>query len=107
VHCSRRRLATGRALGAGHAGVLRIRGAPHTLAAFFPSFVAKYEKQNPDVRIRLFEAGAAKLLTMIENGELHFAITLALGHDHLAKRPIPAVQLLALAAPGTRQGRLG
>ena len=74
-------LATGRALGGGRAGVLRIGGAPHTLAAFFPSFVAQYEKQNPDVRIRLFEAGAAKLLTMIEHGELHFAITLALGHD--------------------------
>ena len=40
-------LATGRALGCGRAGVLRIGGAPHTLAAFFPSFVNKYEKQNP------------------------------------------------------------
>ena len=86
-------LATGRALGSGRAGVLRIGGAPHTLAAFFPSFVTKYEKQNPGVRIRLFEAGAAKLLTMIEHGELHFAVTLALGHGHLAKRLIPAVQL--------------
>ena len=95
-------LATGRALGSGRAGVLRIGGAPHTLAAFFPSFVTKYEKQNPGVRIRLFEAGAAKLLTMIERGELHFAITLALGHDYLAKRPLPAVQLLVLTARRSR-----
>jgi DNA-binding transcriptional LysR family regulator len=100
-------LATGRALGAGHSGVLRIGAAPHTLAAFFPSFVDRYEKQNPNVRIRLFEAGAAKLLTMIEHGELHFAITLALGQDHLAKRPLPAVQLLALAAPRSRYGEGG
>ena len=92
-------LATGRALGDGRAGVLRIGGAPHTLAAFFPSFVTEYEKQNPDVRVRLFEAGAAKLLTMIEHGELHFAVTLALGHDHLAKQLLPAVQLLTLTAP--------
>jgi DNA-binding transcriptional LysR family regulator len=98
-------LATGRALGRGRAGVLRIGAAPHTLAAFFPSFVNKYEKQNPGVRVRLFEAGAAELLTMIEHGELHFAVTLALGgHDHLAKRPIPAVQLLVLAAPRSRYG---
>jgi DNA-binding transcriptional LysR family regulator len=97
-------LATGRALGSGRAGILRVGGAPHTLAALFPSFVAKYEKQNPGVRIRLFEAGAAKLLTMIEHGELHFAVTLALGHDHLAKRLIPAVQLLVLTAPGSRYG---
>jgi DNA-binding transcriptional LysR family regulator len=95
-------LATARALGGGRAGVLRIGGAPHTLAAFFPSFVSKYEKQNPGVRVRLFEGGAAKLLTMIEHGELHFAVTLALGHDHLAKRPIPAVQLLVLTAPRSR-----
>jgi DNA-binding transcriptional LysR family regulator len=100
-------LAAGRALGGGRAGVLRIGGAPHTLAAFFPSFVTKYEKQNPGVRIRLFEAGAAKLLTMIEQGELHFAVTLPLGHDHLAKRLIPAVQLLVLAAPRSRYGKAG
>jgi DNA-binding transcriptional LysR family regulator len=100
-------LATGRALGGGQVGVLRIGGAPHTLAAFFPSFVSKYEKQNPGVQVRLFEAGAAKLLTMIEHGELHFAVTLALGHDHLAKRSIPAVQLLALTAPRSRYGRDG
>jgi DNA-binding transcriptional LysR family regulator len=99
--------AAGRALGGGRAGVLRIGGAPHTLAAFFPSFVTKYEKQNPDVRIRLFEAGAAKLLTMIEQGELHFAVTLPLGHDHLAKRLIPPVQLLVLAAPRSRYGKAG
>jgi len=100
-------LATGHALGRGRAGVLRVGGAPHTLAAFFPSFVTKYEKLNPGVRIRLFEAGAAKLLTMIEHGELHFAVTLALGHDHLARRPIPAVQLLALTAPRSRYGGPG
>lgn len=97
-------LATGRALGAGRAGVLRIGGAPHTLSAFFPSFVTEYEKQNSDVRIRLFEAGAAKLLTMIEEGELHFAVTLPLGHDHLAKQFLPPVQLLALTAPRSRYG---
>lgn len=100
-------LATGRALGHGRAGVLRIGGAPHTLAAFFPAFVTKYERQNPGVQIRLFEAGAAKLLTMIEHGELHFAVTLPLGHDHLAKRLVPAVQLLVLMAPQSRYGRDG
>src|SRR3954470_23031938 len=98
-------LATGRALGRGRAGVLRIGAAPHTLAAFFPSFVDKYEKQNLGVRVRLFEAGAAKLLTMIEHGELHFAVTLASGHNQLAKRTIPAVQLLVLTAPRSRYGR--
>jgi DNA-binding transcriptional LysR family regulator len=58
------------------------------------------------VRVRLFEAGAAKR-TMIEHGELHFAVTLALGHDHFAKRPIPPVQLLVLTAPRSRYGRDG
>jgi DNA-binding transcriptional LysR family regulator len=97
-------LATGRALGSGRAGILRVGGAPHTLAALFPSFVAKYEKQNPGVRVRLFEAGAAKLLTMIEQGELHFAITSPLGHDRFTKRLIPAVPLLVLTAPRSRYG---
>jgi DNA-binding transcriptional LysR family regulator len=100
-------IATGRALGGGRAGVLRIGAAPHTLAAFFPSLVTKYEKQNPGVQIRLFEAGAAKLMTMIEHGDLHFAVTLPLGHEHLAKRLIPAVQLLVLTAPRSRYGQGG
>jgi LysR family transcriptional regulator, nitrogen assimilation regulatory protein len=100
-------LATGRALGSGRSGILRIGGAPHTLAAFFPSFVPKYEKQNPGVQIRLFEAGAAKLLTMIDQGELHFAVTLSLGHDHLASQQIPPLQLLALTAPRSRLGGRG
>jgi DNA-binding transcriptional LysR family regulator len=97
-------LATGRALGRGRAGVLRIGAAPHTLAAFFPSFVNKYEKQNPGVQVRLFEGSAEKLLTMIEDGELHFAVTLALGHGHFARRLIPALRLLALTAPRSRYG---
>jgi len=100
-------LATGRALGRGRAGVLRIGAAPHTLAAFFPSFVDKYEKRNPGVRVKLFEAGAAELLRMIEHGELHFAVTLALGHDHFAKRQIPAVPLLVLTTPRSRYGAGG
>ena len=100
-------LATGRALGRGRAGVLRIGAAPHTLAAFFPPFVDKYEKRNPGVRVKLFEAGAAELLRMIEHGELHFAVTLALGHDHFAKRQIPAVPLLVLTTPRSRYGAGG
>jgi DNA-binding transcriptional LysR family regulator len=97
-------LATGRALGRGRAGVLRIGAAPHTLAAFFPSFVDKYEKRNPGVRVKLFEAGAAELMRMIEHGELHFAVTLALGRDDLARRMIPAVPLLVLTALRSRYG---
>lgn len=74
---------------------------------FFPSFVSQFEKQNPGVRIELFEAGAAKLLMMIAHGELHFAVTLELGHGHLAKRLIPPVQLLVLTAPRSRYGENG
>jgi DNA-binding transcriptional LysR family regulator len=97
-------LATGRALGSGRSGILRVGGAPHTLAAFFPSFVPQYEKQNPGARIRLFEAGAANLLTMIEHGELHFAVTTSLGQDRFASQLIPPVELLALTAPRSRLG---
>jgi len=89
------------------AGDLVLGASTGPAAVAIPVALAEFQRQNPDVRVRLFEAGAAKLLTMIEHGELHFAVTLALGHDHLAKQLLPAVQLLTLTAPRSPYGGHG
>src|SRR5262249_7397235 len=59
-----------RSLGQGKTGVLNVGAAPQTIARYFPSFLQSYQKDAPDVRVRLVEAGAADLLAMVERGDL-------------------------------------
>jgi len=97
-----------RSLGQGKTGVLRVGGAPQTIARFFPSFLRSYQREAPDVRVRLVEARAADLLAMVERGDLHFAITIILGQERrFACQPIPPVPLLALFTERYRLDRRG
>jgi DNA-binding transcriptional LysR family regulator len=97
-----------RSLGQGKTGVLRVGGAPQTIARFFPSFLQSYQKEAPDVRIRLVEASAADQLTMVEHGDLHFAITIILGKERrFSSQPIPPIPLLALFTERYRIDRRG
>lgn len=97
-----------RSLGQGKTGVLNVGGAPQTIARYFPSFLQSYQKDAPDVRVRLVEAAAADLLAMVERGDLHFAITIILGEERrFARQPIPSVPLLALFTERYRLERRG
>jgi len=91
-------LTSAQSLGRGKTGVLRIGGAPQTIARFFPSFLPRYERAYPNVRVNLVETSGARQIEMVANGELHFAITIAFGrHDQLQAYPLPPVPLLVLS----------
>ena len=90
--------ASAQSLGRGKTGVLRIGGAPQTLARFFPSFLRRYGRSHPNIRIDLIEASGARQIEMLERGSLHFAVTIIFGgHAHLKMHPLPAVPLLVVA----------
>jgi DNA-binding transcriptional LysR family regulator len=90
--------ASAQSLGRGKTGILRIGGAPQTIARFFPSFLPRYERSHPNIRIDLIEANGARQIEMLERGSLHFAITIMFGgHDHLKMHRLPPVPLLVLA----------
>ena len=97
-----------RSLGQGKTGVLRVGGAPQTIARFFPSFLQSYQKEAPDIRVRLVEARAADQLAMVQRGDLHFAITITLGEElRFARQPLPPVPLLVLFSNRYRLDRRG
>jgi DNA-binding transcriptional LysR family regulator len=85
-------------LGRGKTGVLRIGAAPQTIARFFSSFLPRYQRSHPNVRLDLIEASGARQIEMVERGALHFAVTIVFGgHDHLKAQPLPPIPLLVLS----------
>jgi DNA-binding transcriptional LysR family regulator len=91
-------LASAQALGSGTTGVLRIGAAPQTIARFFPSFLPRYERHHPNVRVDLVEASGARQIEMVTKGELHFAITIIFSRqERLASHPLPPIPLLVLS----------
>src|SRR5262245_53341738 len=91
-------LASAQSLGRGKTGVLRIGAAPQTIARFFPSFLPRYERGHPNVRVDLTEASGARQIEMLERGALQFAVTIVFGgHDHLKIQPLPPIPLLVLS----------
>jgi DNA-binding transcriptional LysR family regulator len=91
-------LASAQSLGRGKTGVLRIGAAPQTIARFFPSFLQRYEREYPNVRVTLVEASGARQVEMVAKGDLHFAVTIDFGRrERLASHPLPPVPLLALS----------
>ena len=62
------------ALGGGKGGILRVGATPQFLEASMPQVLALYQRQHPDVEIRLVEDGAGPLIRGVEQGDLHLAI---------------------------------
>ncbi len=91
-------LDSAQSLGGGKTGVLRIGAAPQTIARFFPSFLQRYEREYPNVRVTLVEASGARQVEMVTKGELHFAVTIDFGgRERLASHPLPPVPLLVIS----------
>jgi DNA-binding transcriptional LysR family regulator len=101
-------LATAQSLGSGKIGELRIGGAPQTIARFFPSFLERYERDHANIRVNLVEASGARQIEMVQQGDLHFAITIVFGkRGRLRTLPLPTIPLLALAHRRYRLGTPG
>ena len=59
------------------AGVLTVAATPQTVDGVLSVFLARYAKRRPNVQVKLREAVGASLITMLERGEVHVAISTA------------------------------
>jgi DNA-binding transcriptional LysR family regulator len=59
------------------AGVLKVAATPQTIDGVLSVFLARYAKQRPNVQVALFEAVGAELVSMVDRGECHLAVTTA------------------------------
>ena len=56
-------------------GVLKVAATPQTIDGVLSTFLVRYAKHRPNVRIRLNEAFGTELLALLERGEAHVVIT--------------------------------
>jgi DNA-binding transcriptional LysR family regulator len=59
------------------AGVLKVAATPQTIDGVLSVFLSRYAKRRPNVQIKLSEAFGTALLTMLERGDAHVAISTA------------------------------
>src|SRR5262245_53803402 len=83
----------------GDSGVLKVTTSPRMIETVFGTFVHLYAKSYPNVQVRLIEGIGAKVLDMVEQGEVQLAITVdaavPAGNDHFGSRPLPPVRFSA------------
>lgn len=93
-----------RTLKSGETGILRVGATPQTLESLLPGFLARYRRSHPGVEVHLIEDGAPQLLTRLEQGEFHLAVTMA-GHEGLRSRLLFPVRVLAVMPAAHRLRR--
>jgi LysR family nitrogen assimilation transcriptional regulator len=59
------------------AGVLKVAATPQTIDGVLSLFLARYGRRRPNVQIKLTEAVGTSLISLIERGEVHVAISTA------------------------------
>jgi DNA-binding transcriptional LysR family regulator len=91
------------ALRRGDIHTLRIAASALTIEALFPTFLARFARHHPEVRLALIEADAASHLGMLERGEAHVAVnvvnSMEVDERRFATHLLPSFQVTAAAAP--------
>jgi len=84
----------------GDSGVLKVTASPRMIETVFGTFVHLYAKSYPNVQVRLIEGIGAKVLDMVERGEVQLAImvdaAVPAANDHFGSRPLPPVTFSAV-----------
>jgi DNA-binding transcriptional LysR family regulator len=97
------------ALRRGEIRSLSVVASALTIEAIFPTFLHRYAKRVPGVRLALIDAEATEHLAMLEQGGAHLAINvinvLPVDDQRFATRMLPRFQLLAAAAPTFGMGQ--
>jgi LysR family transcriptional regulator, cyn operon transcriptional activator len=93
-----------RAFRGGQAGILRIGATPQAIETVLANFFTLYRHQHPEVEVHLVEGGGAVLLSSLERGEIHVAIT-TVADERFHGRPLYPVYLLAVMSEGHQLSR--
>lgn len=89
-----------RALSCGSIGVLRVGATPQMLQSFLATFLVRYRRSRPGIDVRLIEGGSARLLDLLEQGEIHVAVGPVPVGTRLASRLLLPIRVAAVAGPG-------
>jgi LysR family cyn operon transcriptional activator len=64
-----------RALKGGQAGVLRVGATPQAMETLLAGFLPRYRRGHPGIDVHLVEDGGVRLVTRLEHGDVHLALT--------------------------------
>jgi len=97
--------ARARALVGGTIGVLRVGATPQVMQNILPGFLAEYRRSRPGIDIELIEEGGARLLSLVEQGALHVAMSGILSGTSLERRLLFPIRVLAAIASAPKWKR--
>jgi LysR family nitrogen assimilation transcriptional regulator len=92
----------------GDSGVLKVAASPQTIESVLSTFLPRYAKRFPNVRVKLMEALGMDQVPLLERGEVHFGIR----HDQgvnpwFESLVLPSDDVLAAYLPSLQLGRGG
>jgi len=93
-----------RALKGGQAGVLRVGATPQAMETLLAGFLPRYRRGHPRVEVHLVEDGGLRLITRLERGDVHLALT-ASGDARFRRRLVAPLHVLAVLPKSHRLGR--
>jgi DNA-binding transcriptional LysR family regulator len=98
-----------RALARGEYGELHIGYSPTPTIEILPPALAAFQKAVPDVRVLLHDLSSGEIVSGLDNGTLHFAVTPWEGTEHAPKlefEPLRTYAPCVVLAPGHPLARL-
>ena len=93
-----------RALKSGQTGVLRVGATPQAMETLLAGFLPRYRRGHRGVEVHLVEDGGVRLVTRLERGDVHLALT-AVGDPRFRWRPLVPLYVVAVGLP--KSHRLG
>jgi LysR family cyn operon transcriptional activator len=91
------------ALRGGKAGVLRVGATPQAMETLLAAFLPRYRRGHPGVDVHLVEDGGARLVTRLEHGDVHLALT-ASSDARFRRRLLIPLYVLAVLPTSSRLG---
>jgi LysR family nitrogen assimilation transcriptional regulator len=91
----------------GDSGVLKLAAPPHTIESILSTFLPRYAKRFPDVRVKLSEALGPEQTPLLERGEVHVGIRHDQGDRRFESQVLPPDEVLAACAASFELGQAG
>jgi DNA-binding transcriptional LysR family regulator len=89
-------------------GILKVAVTPQTLEGVFSTFLHRYAKRRPNVKISLTEAVGSNLVALVERGEVHITICMmrSIENDNhpFESFPLPPIEFLAASDTSLQLG---
>ena len=92
----------------GDAGTLKLAATPQTIDGVLSGFLRRYAERRPNIQIKLSEAFGRTLMTMLDRGEVHVAVStggaVEAGNHSFETIWLPSLEFLAACNPALELG---